>query len=147
MTNVKCAQCGLINWPDAEICKRCGASLVHSPQPQPAIMTWYKVYCVLMALLYLVCVVIGAFFIIAAPSDRDISAAEAQVLGGIMFIVGIPMVVTFAFGVFMPRKPWAWVFGLVLICIGLTSLCCLPVTVPLLIHWIKPETKIYFGRT
>jgi hypothetical protein len=46
----------------------------------------------------------------------------------------------------MPRRPWAWIFGLVLICIGLTSLCCLPVAIPLLLSWLKPETKSYFGR-
>jgi len=147
MTNVKCAQCGLINWPDAEICKRCGASLVHISQPQPAVMTWYRVYCVLMALLYVFCVVAGVFLIIAAPADRDMSAAEARVLGGIMFFMGIALTIPFAIGAFLPRKPWAWIYGLVLICIGLTSPCCMPVTIPLLIHWIKPETKFHFGRT
>ena len=147
MTNVKCAQCGLINWPDAEICKRCGAPLVYISQPQPAVMTWYKVYCVLMALLYLACVAAGVFLIIAAPADRDMSAEEARLLGGIMLFMGIALAIPFVVGAFLPRKPWAWVFGLVLICIGLTSVCCMPVTIPLLIHWIKPETKFYFGRT
>ena len=147
MTNVKCAQCGLINWPDAEFCKRCGASLVHVSQPQPAVMTWYKVYCVLMALLYLMLVAAGVFLIIVAPSDRDMSAEEAQLMGGIMLFMGIALAIPFLIGVFLPRKPWAWVFGLVLICIGLTSVCCLPATIPLLIHWIKTETKLYFGRT
>ena len=147
MTNIKCAQCGLINWPDAEVCKRCGTSLVHISQSQPAVMTWYKAYCALMALLYLFCVAAGVFLIIAAPTDRDMSAEEARVLGGIMFFMGIALAIPFVIGAFLPRKPWAWVFGLVLICIGLTSVCCLPVTIPLLIHWIKLETKFYFGRT
>lgn len=147
MTNVKCAECGLINWPDAMICKRCGSSLVHPSQPQPPVLTWYRVYCVLMALLYLVFVAAGIFFIIAAPADRDMSAEEARLLGGIMLFMGIALTVPFLIGAFLPRKSWAWVFGLVLICIGLTSVCCLPITVPLLIHWIKPETKFYFGRT
>ena len=137
----------MINWPDAEVCKRCGASLVHISQSQPTVMTWYKAYCVLMALLYLFCVVVGVFFIIAAPTDRNMSAEEARLLGGIMFVMGIALAVPFLIGAFLPRKPWAWVFGLVLICIGLTSVCCMPVTIPLLIHWIKPETKFYFGRT
>ena len=147
MTNVKCAECGLINWPDAEICKRCGASLVHSSQPQPAVVTWYKVYCVLMALLYLFVVVAGVFLIIAAPADREMSAEEARLVGGIMLFMGIALAIPFLIGAFLPRKSWAWVFGLVLICIGLTSVCCMPVTIPLLINWIKPETKFYFGRT
>ena len=101
----------------------------------------------LMALLYLAIVAGGVFFIIAAPTDRDMSSEEARLLGGIMFFMGIALAIPFLIGVFLPRKPWAWVYGLVLICIGLTSVCCLPVTIPLLIHWIKPETKYYFGRT
>jgi hypothetical protein len=33
----------------------------------------------------------------------------------------------------------------VIICLGMTSACFLPVCIPLLIFWIKPETKLYFG--
>ena len=147
MTNVKCPQCGLVNWLDAEFCKRCGASLVHLSRTKPPVMTWYKAYCVVMALLYLFCIVAGVIFLIAAPTDPNISAAEAQITGGAMFFGGILAFGPFAFGAFLPQKPWAWIFGLVLICIGLTSVCCMPATIPLLIHWIKPETKFYFGRT
>jgi hypothetical protein len=100
-----------------------------------------------MALLYLFCAVAGIFFIAVAPTDRNMSAQEAQLMGGIMLFMGILLAIPFAMGAFLPQKPWAWVFGLVLICIGLTSVCCMPATIPLLIHWIKPETKLYFGRT
>lgn len=100
-----------------------------------------------MALLYLFIVVVGIFFLTAAPTDRNMSAQEAQITGGIMFFMGILLAIPFAIGAFLPQKPWAWVFGLVLICIGLTSVCCMPATIPLLIHWIKPETKFYFGST
>jgi hypothetical protein len=30
--------------------------------------------------------------------------------------------------------------------IGMTSCCFLPFLIPLLIYWLKPETKAYFGR-
>ena len=110
-------------------------------------MTWYRAYCALMALLYLFCVVAGIFLLTAVPTDRNMSAEEAQITGGILLFMGIALAVPFAIGVFLPQKSWAWMFGLVLICIGLTSVCCMPVTIPLLIHWIKPETKFYFGRT
>ncbi|HKO60285.1 MAG TPA: hypothetical protein VJV03_03920 [Pyrinomonadaceae bacterium] len=147
MTNVKCPQCGLVNWPDAEGCKRCGAFLTHLSRSKPPVLTWYKAYCALMALLYLFFVVLGIVFLTAAPTDRNMSAQEAQITGGIMFFMGIALSIPFGVGAFLPQKPWAWVFGLVLICIGLTSVCCMPATIPLLIHWIKPETKFYFGRT
>lgn len=110
-------------------------------------MTWYVAYCVLMALLYLSCFILGIFFLVVTPTDRDMSEAEVQILGIVFVVMGLAMAIPFAAAPFLPRKPWAWVFGLVLICIGLTSVCCLPVTIPLLIHWIKPEAKYYFGRT
>ena len=38
MKSAKCAQCGFVGWADFEFCKKCGASLAHSPdgsyQPQ-----------------------------------------------------------------------------------------------------------------
>ena len=46
----------------------------------------------------------------------------------------------------LPPRPWAWIFHLVLICIGMTSGCTLPASVALLIFWLKPETRVYFGR-
>ena len=49
-------------------------------------------------------------------------------------------------GIIAAGNPWAWIYGMVLICIGLTSPCCLPVTIPLLIGWIKDDAKAYFGR-
>ncbi len=147
MSNVKCISCGLINWPDATICKRCGASLLNIYQPKPPVMTWFVAYCVFMTLLYLFCFVVGIVFVATEPTGRDMSADEARVMGMVFIGMGLVLAVPFAIGPFLPRKPGAWVFGLVLICLGLTSVCCLPVTVPLLIHWIKPETKSYFGRT
>ena len=39
MKNAKCAKCGFVGWPDAEFCKRCGASMASTVVPaveQPA---------------------------------------------------------------------------------------------------------------
>lgn len=47
---------------------------------------------------------------------------------------------------FLIPRPWVWIFDLVLICMGMTSVCFLPMCIPLLIHWLKPETKAWFGR-
>ena len=147
MSSVKCPNCGFIDFPDATTCKRCGTSMLNLSQPKPPVMTWFNAYCVFMALLYLFCFVLGIVFLVLAPTDRDMSAEESRVMGVVFMVMGLVLAAPFAAGPFLPRKPWAWVFGLVLICIGLTSICCLPATVPLLIHWIKRETKLYFGRT
>lgn len=43
--------------------------------------------------------------------------------------------------------PWLWTYDLVIICLGMTSTCILPASIPLLIFWLKPETKRYFGKS
>ena len=78
--------------------------------------------------------------------DREMSEAEARVMGAVFLILGLAFFVPYAIAPFLPRKSGVWVFGLVLICIGLTSLCCLPVCIPLLIYWSKPEMKAFYGR-
>jgi drug/metabolite transporter (DMT)-like permease len=99
-----------------------------------------------MALLYLLAAVMGVVFLFIEP-DRDMSALEAKIMGSLFLILGFVFFGAYALAPFLPRKSWVWVFGLVLICIGLTSACCLPVCIPLLIFWLKPEMKAFYGRT
>ena len=139
----KCGQCGLANWEDDEVCKRCGAPLNLA---NPPAFKWFVAYCVLMALMYLATAVMGIVFLVTEP-DREMSEAEARIMGVVMIILGLVFFTPYALAPFFPRKSWAWVFGLVLICIGLTSLCCLPVCIPLLLQWLKPEMKAFYGRT
>lgn len=138
----KCRQCGLVNWEHDESCKRCNAPLNLATPP---VYTWYVVYCVLMALLYVFVLLMGIAFLFIEP-DQDMSEMEAKVMGVMFIIIGVVLVVPYAIAPFLPRKSWVWIFGLVLICIGLTSACCLPVCIPLLIHWLKPEMKAFYGR-
>jgi hypothetical protein len=139
----KCQQCGLVNWEHDEVCKRCGASL---NQTTPSVYKWYVVYCIFMALLYLATAAVGIVFLFVEP-DREMSAAEAKIMGSVFIILGLVFFVPYALAPFLPRKSWVWVLGLVLICIGLTSTCCLPACIPLLIFWLKPEMKAFYGRT
>jgi len=138
----KCGQCGLVNWDYDEACKRCGASL----KSAPPVYKWYVIYCVCMALLYLVAAAMGVAFFFMEP-DQEMSEAEAKVVGVMLLLMGLAFFAAYAVAPFLPRKSWVWVFGLVLICIGLTSACCLPACVPLLIFWLKPEMKDFYGRT
>jgi F0F1-type ATP synthase assembly protein I len=66
--------------------------------------------------------------------------------GWIILGLSSVLLVAAAFTFFLKPKPWVWTYDLVLICFGLSSYL-LPVCVPLLIFWIKPETKKHFGRT
>jgi hypothetical protein len=114
--------------------------------PPPPVWNWYVAYCVLMAILYLLVVVVGFVFLFMDPADLDSDPMQAKIMAFIFIGVGLPLLVPYAIAPFLPRRSWVWIFDLVLICIGLTSACCLPAAIPLLIFWLKPETKVYFGR-
>lgn len=139
----KCQQCGLVNWDYEEFCKRCNASLNLATPPT---FKWFVVYCVLMALGCLLTALIGIVYMLTEP-EPDMSAEEAKIMGVLFLIFGLLFFLPYAFAPFLPRQSWVWVFGLVLICLGLTSTCCLPVCIPLLIFWLKPEMKAFYNRT
>jgi hypothetical protein len=111
----------------------------------PAVYTWFVVYCIFMALVYLFLAVLGIVYMFIEP-DPEMSAEEAKVMGSVFLILGLALFVPYAAAPFLPRKSWVWVFGLVLICLGLTSTCLLPVCIPLIIFWAKPEMKAFYGR-
>ena len=61
---------------------------------------------------------------------------------------GVAMIISmgiFGVSLFTKPKPWTWVYNLVVICLGLTS-CSMIFCIPLLIFWLKPECKNYYGR-
>ena len=138
----KCRQCGLVNWEFEEACQRCSAAL--NPET-PGVYTWFVVYCILAALLHLTLAVLGIGLMFTGP-DADMSAAEATIMSAVFLILGLLFFIAYAAAPFLPRQGWVWVYGLVLICLGLSSTCCLPVCIPLLIFWLKPEMKAFYGK-
>lgn len=116
------------------------------PAGMPPVWRWYIVYVVAMALMYLAVTVLGVvLMVVDLPTRSDDLPLAFQ--GGLMAVIGLPFFLLYAAAPFVPRRPWAWVFHLVLICIGLTSACCALASIPLLIFWLKPEMKLAFGRS
>jgi hypothetical protein len=117
-----------------------------APAGRPAVMTWYIVYCVAMALLYLLCTVFGVVLLAAADKLADGEDTEAiYVQGVILLVIGGALLLLYGIAPFLPRRKFAWIYGFITIGIGLTSLCTLPFCIPLLIFWVKPETKAYLN--
>lgn len=116
---------------------------------RPAVLTWFNVYLVLMILIYVMLIILGAFLFLFADeiADADMDAMEAKIMGMIYGGIGTVLGILFLIGAFIPRKKWGWIYGIVLICLGLTSCCTLPACIPLLIFWIKPEAKAYFNMS
>lgn len=81
------------------------------------------------------------------PKVRDemIASKRADAPGVAVFTMCVAAVYVFAAAV--PRRPWAWMFSLVMIC---TTTFPFIVTaagaIPLIIHWVKPEMKLHFNR-
>lgn len=105
---------------------------------RPAVVIWFKIYCAGLALIYagsaLACLALAFYGI------------EGLLFGLLLAGLCLVLAVISALPILLPAKPWTWVYGVVLIAMGMTSACLLPVCIPLLIVWIRPEVKGYFGK-
>lgn len=108
---------------------------------------WYRVYCAFMILLYTGALIFGIFLALGSISPTGGYSAEELKLTGIIYaVISAPLLVGFAVALFLPPKPYNWIVGLVTMTIGMTGCCFVPFLIPLIIYWVKPETKAFFGR-
>jgi hypothetical protein len=130
---------------------------------RPKVLTFYRVWCALFVVLY---VAFGVRSILIAhgtlepnfglledyvskhnPDLRSAWVAEkradAPSLAAFVFAIAL----LYLAAALIPRKPWAWVFGIVTLA---TTVFPFIITVagmlPLLIYWLSPEVKRYFGK-
>jgi hypothetical protein len=118
-----------------------------APVVAPPVVKWYKAYCIASALLFLVYGTLGVFIILAPnyalPGHQKDMPPASQ---GIMYtILGFTMMIPFIIALFLPRKPWVWIYGIVTMVLGAFGCCCLPASIALLVFWLRPEVKEYFG--
>lgn len=107
---------------------------------------WYRVFCAAMVIMNLGIAVLGAFPLIAGIIINDKESLEMIVAGSLYMVLGVIVAIPYAIGFFAPRKPWHWVYGIVLMAVSMMSCACWGASIPLLIYWIKPEGKWMFGR-
>ncbi len=104
-----------------------------------------------MLFLYLLVAAFGAFFFFApelletdTDPSSDFEEVEAKVMGVFYGGLGVVLAAAYVVALLTPRRFWGWVYNLVMIAFGMTSPCCLPMTIPLLIYWIKPEVRMWY---
>lgn len=117
------------------------------PGHKPPVWTWYVIYCVVLALIYFLCIV-GGIAMLAASQMGNLKEEEQVMLviqGIVLTIMGAVFCVLFGAAPFLPRSKFAWIYGFVTIGLGLTSCCILPFSVALLIYWLKPDLKAYLN--
>jgi MFS family permease len=124
-----------------------GTTTTPTETAPPAVLFWFKIYTGALTALYLLCVLASPVLFVIGMRTHSDERVVALVYGVILLAVGLPFAVACALPFILPRKPWVWVYNLIIICIGMTSCCILPASVALLIYWIKPDVKLWFNRT
>lgn len=126
----------------------------HDPMGQqdgpPEAVYYFRIYGTLMAIMSFVASGAGLAMVVSslmnppAPGSYASSDAVAGMIWAAMGAVGfIPFLIALLGG----RRIWVHTLATILIALSMTSLCCLPVGIPLLIVWIKPETRRWYGGT
>ena len=121
---------------------------VHPQVKPPRVIFWYRIYCSFMGVFWGLLVFLFLFLRSLSDLEQNMSSSdftEFQITSVIMIFVGIPFALLYFFCAFMTHRGWHWILGFVSIGLGMSG-CCLPVCIPLLIFWIKPETKSWLNR-
>jgi len=115
------------------------------PSTPPRVVFWFRIYTGCMTVVYLLCVLAAPLLYFASTRAHGEEAVMFKVQAAVLLAVGAVLAMVFALPFLLPRKPWVWIYDLVLICIGMTSCCILPAAIPLLIYWFKAEVKDWFN--
>ena len=111
----------------------------------PKVSWWFKAYSGFLCFLYLATAAFSLFFFLADPADTEMSATAAHIIGALLLVGGLGLFSACLLPLILRPRRWLWTYDLVVICLGMTSACILPASIPLLIFWLKPEAKSYFG--
>lgn len=124
-----------------------GGSGLGSRSAPPRVLRWQNLYCFALGAVYLLLAVGGLGMAIFRNHLVDATNTPGEVLfmGLAFFVLGIGLGTPFLVAPFLPRRRWVWVLHIVLISVGMTSCACIPIAVPLLVFWIRPETQAWFA--
>lgn len=114
------------------------------PLPErPKVVFWFRVYAAFMASVYGIVVVAGVLLVALSPSLDD---PVLVIVGPIYIVLGLVFGLGFALSFAFKPSPFSWVYDIVLICIGFGGCPTIAAAIPLLIFWIRPETRRHYGR-
>lgn len=114
---------------------------------RPQVIMWFRAYCVVLCVLYLAAAGFSLVFFLVDPTTLEMPRVGAYVVGAFLLGLGLVLFVAVLLPLILQPRPWLWTYDLVVICLGMTSACFLPACIPLLIFWLKPEVKSYFGKS
>lgn len=116
------------------------------PESSPPAVRRFRTYCVLLCVLHLLVAVAGVALFFLPAEAMELGRPVVIVLGITTLFLGLFVAALAWIGLHMPRRPGAWTWSLILLCLGITSVVLVPLALPLLLAWKKPEVQAWFGR-
>ena len=111
---------------------------------RPKTLFWFQLYVVLQATLYLCLVGAGIAFLIIPAEELEMSMGQDILVGWVFILLGIMFFLFVIPALFLPRRGGAWIYGLAVIILGLTSVVLFPLCLPLLVCWFRDPVKDWF---
>jgi hypothetical protein len=112
-------------------------------------VVYFRVYAVIVSVLFGLVTLLGGGLLVAPVFlDRStkLDAGVGLLVAGVFYgCVGLAHVVPALIALCAGRRPWVHIVGIVLLGLGMFNVCCIPVTIPLLIAWMKPATRQWYG--
>jgi hypothetical protein len=118
-------------------------ALADRPAPPP-VWGWYVAFCVAWALFYALAIAFSAWLLVTGDPPPPTTLASVLAMG-LWFGFCAVLLVAYAIAPLLPRKPWTWIYGIVIIAFSALGGCFF-VAIPLLVFWIRPDLQAYLGR-
>lgn len=112
---------------------------------KPSVWPWFLLYVASLVVTYLLCAVGGAALFIWGMGLNGPEAFEMMLTGGVLVGVSAPLLAGFVAAPFLPRRKWVWMYDIILIGLGMGSCLWMPLSLYLLIKFLEPEVRDYFG--
>lgn len=125
-----------------------GTPLLQEEERPPEAVYYFRIYAVVMLLSLLGIFAFGLWLMLEPMMKYGgVPPRPGEwIWGFILTILSGVFLVPHAIAIFAGRGRWVYTLAVVLIGMSmLWNCCCLPVTIPLLVVWLKPETKRWYG--
>jgi hypothetical protein len=84
--------------------------------------------------------------ILASGGPSGTAPSTSDIFGGVFLAaVGVVLLIPCFLSLLGGRRPWVHQLGTMLIALSMITMCCLPLSIPMLMVWLKPETKRWYG--
>lgn len=120
---------------------------MNPPTATPGVIFWFKAYCWILCVMHFLFMLGSVSFFVIEPEKLEMPPEAAYITGCLLMLSAALFFFVFLLPLVLRPRPWLWVYDIVVICIGFSGACCWPICIPLLIFWIKPEVKQYFGKS